>query len=298
MYRNNDRCVGDGNDWCDFGSSPGQVASEYGEENEIHNRQRNEEMELLEMGRQLYKMFRSCSNGRVVDLEQVDRWIADNGLNSTNVLEMMRGQGEANPYTGSHTQPWNIEGREAYRLPTVSYAEQDAETKTKLDEISPRLQSIQQGIHAFERQGPYEMVEDFAQRVHLWSLELSCLDEGERDDIAIDVMCTKAREELRAGLGASHHYSYFEKIVWELQRLEIETEILVPRSETLSDGSEVAVHQTSNVWLTHSKNQTQQGRVLETEKLVEEAVSSTKTAAFPQHNQFRALRGKCKKRLM
>ena len=78
MYRNNDRCEGDGNDWCDFGSSPGQVASEYGKENEIYNRQRNEEMELLEMGRQLYKMFRSCSNGRVVDLEQVDRWIADN----------------------------------------------------------------------------------------------------------------------------------------------------------------------------------------------------------------------------
>ena len=123
MYRNNDRCVGDGNDWCDFGSNPGQVASDYGKENEIHNRQRNEEMELLEMGRQLYKMFRSCSNGRVVDLEQVDRWIADNGLNSTNVLEMMRGQGEANPYTGSHTQPWNIEGREAYRAPTVSFAD-------------------------------------------------------------------------------------------------------------------------------------------------------------------------------
>ena len=100
------------------------------------------------------------------------------------------------------------------------------------------------------------------------------MDEGERDDIAIDVMCTKAREELRAGLGASHHYSYFEEIVWELQRLEIETEILVPRSETRSDGSEVAVYQTSNVWLTHSKNETQQGRVLETEKLVEEAVSS------------------------
>ena len=89
MYWNNERCEGDGNDRCDFGSSPGQVASENGEENEIHNRQRNEEMEVLEMGGQLYKMFRSCSNGRVVDLEQVDHWIADNGLNSTNVLEMM-----------------------------------------------------------------------------------------------------------------------------------------------------------------------------------------------------------------
>ena len=98
--RNNDRCEGNDNDRCDFGSSPGQVASENGEQNEIHNRQKNEEMELLDsrqMGRQLYKMFRSCSNGRVVDLEQVDRWIADNGINSTNVLEMMRGQGEANP---------------------------------------------------------------------------------------------------------------------------------------------------------------------------------------------------------
>ena len=36
----------------------------------------------------------------------------------------------------------------------------------------------------------------------------------------------------------------------------------------------MAVYQTSNVWLTHSKNEAQQGRVLETEKLVEEAVSS------------------------
>ena len=89
MYRKNYRCVGDGNDWCDFGSNPGQVASEYGKENEIHNRLRNQEMELLEIGRQIYKMFRSCSNGRVLALEQVDRWIADNGLNSTNVLEMM-----------------------------------------------------------------------------------------------------------------------------------------------------------------------------------------------------------------
>ena len=79
---------------------------------------------------------------------------------------------------------------------------------------------------------------------------------------------------MRAGLGASHHYSYFEEIVWELKRLEIETEILVPRLETRSDGSEVAVYQTSNVWLTHSKNETQQGRVLETENFVEEAVSS------------------------
>ena len=162
-------------------------------------------MELLEMGRQLYKMFRSCSNGRVVDLEQVDRWIADNGLNSTNVLEMMREQVEAKPAPGFHTQPWDIEGREDYRAPKVSYAKQDVETKTNLDEISPRLQAIQHGIHAFERQEPFEMVEDFAQRVHLWSLESSCLDEGERDNITIDVMCTKAREELRAGLGASNH---------------------------------------------------------------------------------------------
>ena len=241
MNRSNDRCDGNGEDWRHFGSNPGQVASEYGEENEIHNRQRSEEMELLEMGRQLYKIFRSCSNGRVMDLEQVDRWIADNGHNSTNVLEMMREKVEAKPSPGFDTQPWDVEGREAYRAPTVSYAEQDVETKTNLDEISPRLQAIQQGIHAFERQGPYEMVEDFAQRVHLCSLELSCLDEGERDDITIDVMCTKAREELRAGLGASHHYSYFEEIVWELQRLEIETGILVPESKTLSDGSEMAV---------------------------------------------------------
>ena len=275
MYRNNVSCEGDGNDRCDFGSSPGQVVSEYGEENEIHNRQRNEEMELLEMGRQLYKMFRFCSNGRVVDLEQVDRWIADNGLNSTNVLEMMREQLEAKSSPGYHTQPWDIEGREDYRAPTVSYAEQDVETKTNLDEISPRPQAIQQGIHAFERQGPYEMVEGFAQRVHLWSLKLSCVDGGERDDITIDLMCTNAREELRAGLGASHHYSYFEDVVWELQRLEIETGILVPESKTLSDGSKVAVYQTSNEWLTRSKeNETQQGRILETEKLVEEAVSS------------------------
>ncbi|XP_075254923.1 uncharacterized protein LOC142346293 [Convolutriloba macropyga] len=36
MYRNNDRCEGVGNDRCDFGSSPGQLASEYGEENKIH----------------------------------------------------------------------------------------------------------------------------------------------------------------------------------------------------------------------------------------------------------------------
>ena len=279
MYRNNDRCEGDGNDRCDFGSSPGQVASEYGEENEIHNRQRNEEMELLEMGRQLYKMFRSCSNGRVVDLEQVDRWIADNGLNSTNVLEMMREQVEAKPAPGFHTQPWDIEGSEDYRAPTVSYAEQDVETKTNQDEISPRLQAIQQGIYAFERQGPYEMVEDFAQRVHLWSLELSCLDEGERDDITIDVMCTKVREELKQGLESNHYYSYFEEVVCELQRLEIETGILVPESKTLSDGSEVAVYQTSNEWLTRSKeNETQQGRILETtqqgRKLAEETVSS------------------------
>ena len=61
----------------------------------------------------------------------------------------------------------------------------------------------------------------------------------------------------------------------ELQRLEIETGILVPESKTLSDGSVVAVYQTSNEWLTRSKeNETQQGRVLETEKPVEEAVSS------------------------
>ena len=275
ISRNNDKCEGEGNDRCDFGSSPRQVASEYGEENEIHNRLRNEEMELLEMGRQLYKMFRSCSNGCVVDLEQVDRWIADNGLNSTNVLEMMREQVEAKPATGFHMQPWGIEGREDYRAPTVSYAKQDAETKTNVEEISPRLQAIQQGIHAFERQGPYEMVEDFAQRVLLWSLELSCLDKGERDDITIDVMCTKAREELKEGLESSHHYSYFEEIIWELQRLEIETGILVPESATLSDGSEVAMYQTSNEWLTRSKeNETQQGRILETEKLAEEAVSS------------------------
>ena len=57
MYRNNDRCEGDGNGRCDFGSGPGQVASEYGEQNKLHNWRRNEEMELLEMGRQLYKMF-------------------------------------------------------------------------------------------------------------------------------------------------------------------------------------------------------------------------------------------------
>ena len=200
MYRKNHRCEGDGNDRCDLGSGPGQVASEYGEENEIHNRQRNEEMELLEMGRQLYKTFRSCSNGRVVDLEQVDRWIADNGLNSTNVLEMMREQVEAKPAPGFHTQPWDIEGREDYREPAVSYAEQDVETKTNLDEIIPRLQALQQGIHAFERQGPYEMVEDFALRFHLWSFELSCLDEGERDDITMDVMCTKTCGELKEGL--------------------------------------------------------------------------------------------------
>ena len=232
-------------------------------------------MELLEMGRQLYKMFRSCSNRRVVDLEQVDRWIADNGLNSTNVLEMMREQVETKPAPGFHTQPWDIEGREDYRAPTLSYAEQDVETKTNLDEISPRLQAIQQGIHAFERQGPYEMVEDFAQRVHPWSSELSCLDEGERDDITIDVMCTKVREELKQGLESNHYCSYFEVVVWELQRLEIETRILVPESKTLSDGSEVAVYQTSNEWLTRSKeNETQQGRILETEKLAEEAVSS------------------------
>ena len=88
-------------------------------------------------------------------------------------------------------------------------------------------------------------------------------------------MCTKAREELRAGLGASHHYSYFEEIVRELCRLEIETGILVPESETLSDDSEVAVYQTSNEWLTRSKeNETHQGRILETEKLVEEAAFS------------------------
>ena len=37
----------------------------------------------------------------------------------------------------------------------------------------------------------------------------------------------------------------------------------------------MAVYQTSNEWLTRSKeNETQQGRILETEKLVEEAVSS------------------------
>ena len=109
----------------------------------------------------------------------------------------------------------------------MSHAEQDAETKTNLDEISPRLQAIQQGIHAFERKGPYEMVEDFAQRGHLWSLELCFLDEGERDDITIDVMCTKVREELKQGLETNHYYSYFEEVVWELQRLEIETGILV-----------------------------------------------------------------------
>ena len=84
-----------------------------------------------------------------MDLEQVDRWIADNGLNSTNVLEMMREHVEAKPAPGFHTQPWDLEGREDYRAPTVSYAEQDVETKTSLDEISPRLQAIKQGIHAF-----------------------------------------------------------------------------------------------------------------------------------------------------
>ena len=180
----------------------------------------------------------------------------------------------------------------------MSYAEQDVETKTNLDEISPRLQAIQQGIHAFERQGPYETVGDFAQRVLLWSLELSCLDEGERDDITIDVMCTKAREELKEGLEASHHYSYFEEIVWELKRLEIETGILVPESETLSDGSEVAVYQTSNEWLTRSKeNETQQGRILETEKHVEEAVSS-KDCGNSTAQPIPTLRGKWKRRLM
>ena len=187
----------------------------------------------------------------------------------------MREHVEAKPAPGFHTQPWDLEGRKDYRAPTVSYAEQDVETKTSLDEISPRLQAIKQGIHAFERMGPYEMVEDFARRVYLWSLELSCLYEGERDDITIDVMCTKAREELKEGLESNYYYSYFEEFVWELQRLEIETGILAPELKTLSDGSEVAVYQTSNEWLTRSKeNDTQQGRIPETEKLVEEAVSS------------------------
>ena len=86
---------------------------------------------------------------------------------------------------------------------------------------------------------------------------------------------TKAREELKEGLESNHNYSYFEEVVWELQRLEIETGILVPESKTLSDGSEVAVYQTSSEWLTRSKeNETLQGRILETEKLVEEAISS------------------------
>ena len=49
----------------------------------------------------------------------------------------------------------------------------------------------------------------------------------------------------------------------------------MPESKTLSDGSEVAAYQTSKECLTRSKeNETQQGRILETEKLVEEAVSS------------------------
>ena len=111
-------------------------------------------------------------------------------------------------------------------------------------------------------------------------------------------MCTKVREELKQGLESNHYYSYFEEVVWELQRLEIETGILVPESKTLSEGSEVAVYQTSNEWLTRSKeNETKQGRIPETEKLAEEAVSP-KDSGNSTAQSIPSTERKWKKRLM